>query len=207
MAYICISTDKPTDIVVKREIYERSLKVQHTTAKPRKMRMQTKHPYHNLKKIWQNINKKFLPLSVRTTWYTIVHDIVPTNSRLNNIHLHDTGRCIHCGQRDTVQHRFTACTYTLDLWQWTRVCIAGFLRIHPSEVNEEWIILPDFDIYPPQRHIAVVWFLGHMLSYITDHAKLTRHDYIDFLRRARKKVYNQRNRPTSCGKYLAVIDY
>jgi hypothetical protein len=133
--------------------------------------------------------------------------MIPTNSRMNNIHLHDTGHCIHCGQRDTIQHRFTACTYTTDLWQWTRVCIATFLRIHPSGVKDDWTTLPDFDIYPPQRHNAAVWFLGHMLSYITDHTLLSRQDYIDFLRRARKKVYIPRNRPTSCGKYLDVIDY
>lgn len=206
IAYINLATNKPVDTIVKREIYERSLKVQYPTATSQKIRIQTKHPDRNWTKIWQNINKKFLPRSVRAIWYTIVHDIVPTNSRMNNIKLHDTGHCTHCGQRDTIQHRFTVCMFTIDIWQWTRLSIATFLRIHPSRVPEEWITLPDFDIYPPQRQNAVVWFLGHMISYITEHTPLTRQDYIDFLRRARKKVYNHSSRTKSCGKYLDVID-
>jgi hypothetical protein len=46
-----------------------------------------------------------------------------------------------------------------------------------------------------------------MLGYAYDNLVLTQQDYVDFLRRARKKTYQQNQGFPSCGKYLDVIDY
>jgi hypothetical protein len=206
-AYVGAQGDRETDSQHKKRIYAVLTYAQSTKNTTSYIRVLTKFPQYNWAQIWQNINKRFLPQRIRTLWYIIVHDIVPTNSRLNTIKLHDTGHCQHCGQSDTIYHRFTSCTYTQAIWEWTRLRIACFLRTAPAEIRDTWITFPDFKLYPPQRHNAVVSMIGHMLGYEYDNFLLTQHDYVDFLRRARKKTYQQHQRPTSCGKYLDVIDY
>jgi hypothetical protein len=206
-AYVGEQGDRESDIQHKKKIYTVLNYTQYNRNTKSYIRVQTKFPQYNWTLIWQNITKRYLSQRIRTIWYAIVHDIAPTNSRQNNIKLHDTGNCQHCGRSDTIHHRFTTCTHTQAIWKWTQLRIAYFLRTAPAEIRDTWITFPDFRIYPPQRHNAVVWLIGHMLGYAYDNLLLTQQDYVDFLRRARKKTYQQNQGFPSCGKYLDVIDY
>jgi hypothetical protein len=119
----------------------------------------------------------------------VVQDIIPTKSRLHNIHRHDTGDCLHCGSQDTKHHRFTTCTRAQEIWEWTRARIATLLSTSTSEVKNEWIFLHDFRLYPLQRHNAVVWHIGHMIGYLHGNISITCQDYIDFLKVPGKNFY------------------
>ena len=33
----------------------------------------------------------------------------------------------------------------------------------PSRIPQDWILRPQFHIWPPQRHRAVLWLLAHIL--------------------------------------------
>jgi hypothetical protein len=155
--------------------------------------------------VWNTINKSFLPRDIRTTWYMVVHDILPTNARLRKINLHTDGKCNLCEHCDNVTHRYTMCTNTQPLWEWTREHIACYLRTSPQNVHDDWICFPDFNLYPPQRQNATIWILGHMIGYITNNNSVTLQDYLDFLRRARWKE-QQLHGHKNCGRYLDVLE-
>jgi hypothetical protein len=84
--------------------------------------------------------------------------------------------------------------------------VASYLRISAKAVEDEWITLPDFEIYLPQRQNATIWMIGHMLGYVYDNQSVTLQDFLDFLKRARWKEYNRRPALQRCGWYLDVID-
>jgi hypothetical protein len=46
---------------------------------------------------------------MKSVWFTVINDIIPTNERLAKIHLIDTTICKYCGKPDTLQHRITEC--------------------------------------------------------------------------------------------------
>jgi hypothetical protein len=164
------------------------------------IRAQKKIPDIKWTTVWRNINMKFLPQYVRTIWYVITHDILPTNSRLYKIKLHENGKCKCCDQYDTITHRCTACKETQPIWKWTQQHIASYLRINARDVKDTWICCPDFELRPIQKHNATVWMLGHMLGYVQNNQTLTMEDYLDFLKRARWKEYTQRHKYKRCGK-------
>ena len=112
----------------KRLIYEIQIHKQQTTNTSLGLRVQNKFPHINWQIVWRNIKKPFLPRYVRTTWYVIVHDIVPTNIRLWKINLQDDGKCRRCDQYDTATHRNTACTDSQPIWDWTRKSVASYMR-------------------------------------------------------------------------------
>jgi hypothetical protein len=206
-SYIGEREKEETDKRYKRLVYEIQSLAQHTKTDTIGMRMQLKFPHAKWKAIWKNINNKILLPRIRTIWYTIVHDIIPTNSRLHDINLHTTGNCQYCGKRDTLIHRLTACADTQILWSWMKNRVACYLRISAKAVEDVWITLPDFEIYPPQRQNATIWMIGHMLGYVYDNQSVTLQDFLDFLKRARWKEYNRRSTFKRCGIYLDVIDY
>jgi hypothetical protein len=185
-AYISNQTDTEMEAQYKQKIYDALHSTQFNISTILPMRMQLKYPQHNSANIWNNINKKFMSHTIRTIWYMVVQDIIPTKSRLHNIHRHDTGDCPHCGSQDNIQHRFTICTRAQEIWEWTRARIATLLSTSTSKAKNEWIFLPDFRLYPLQRHNAVVWYIGHMIGYLHGNLSITWKDYIDFLKRTRK---------------------
>jgi hypothetical protein len=80
------------------------------------------------------------------------------------------------------------------------------MRIDPRNVPAEWIRFPDFIIYPPQRHNATVWIIGHTISYITHSDTLSLQDYLDFLRRSRWKAQNSNDQYKHYGRYLEILE-
>ena len=190
-----------------RHIYE--IQLHRYTAMNSQMliRIQSKWPKVPWPLVWKNIHTRTLPQEIKTTLNAIIHDVVSTNHRLHAINLHETDKCNHCQQTDTLLHRYTSCTDVSCIWSWTRQSIACFLRIQSQYVPEEWLTAPAFKIYPLQRHNATVCLLGHTLHYIHTNRLLTLDDYLDFLRRARWKQYSERGGYKTCGCYLEVIDY
>jgi hypothetical protein len=58
------------------------------------------------------------------------------------------------------------------------------LRIDQRWISEEWLYRPQFWLWPPQRHKAVLWLLTRLVESRIQRGKLlTTHDYHDFLQR------------------------
>jgi hypothetical protein len=71
-------------------------------------------------------------------------------------------------------------------------------------IPDTWLLRPDFLLWPPQRHKAVLWMLAHMAVFRTAD-ELSQHDYLDFLRRARWKLTSVPARKARVGNYLSIL--
>jgi hypothetical protein len=141
-------------------------------------------------------------------WYSIIHDILPTNERLHKIRLSTTEKCRICNEKDTLQHRITGCREGTRIWGWTREKIATMMRIDQRYIPEEWTVRPQFKLWPPQRHRAILWMLAQLVIFRTQQQReLTNHDLIDLMRRQKWKIYQQSNRGQRVGNYLSIFEY
>jgi hypothetical protein len=108
---------------------------------------------------------------------------------------------------DTIPHRLLECGEGFRLWYWLRHLLSMMLPIDPWLIPEEWLYRPQFKLWSPQRHRAVLWMLEHMVTFRCQRwAQLTQCDLHDFLQRARWKLYQVNQRPRLVGNYLSVLD-
>jgi hypothetical protein len=136
-----------------------------------------------------------------------MHDLLPTNDSLAAIHLTDTTACSSCGHPDALQHRITECGEGPIIWKWTKKILCYMLRVDLRYIPPEWTIRPTFRHWPVRKQSAVLWVLAHVVHYrLQPQRRLSLVDYMDFLRRARWKLYRHDCRPLVTGRYLDVID-
>jgi hypothetical protein len=144
--------------------------------------------------------------TLTSTWYTAVHDLVPTNVRLAAIHLTETKSCNRCGQLDSLQHRITDCGEGPIIWNWTRAKLGLIRRMDPQHIPRTWPLRPDFQYWPPQRQTALIWILARLVYYrLQNHRRLSLRDYMDFLKRARWKAHFRKGRTPNTGRYLELL--
>jgi hypothetical protein len=138
---------------------------------------------------WRNIASPFLPATVCSEWYRVVHDIVPTNDRMHKIGLMDTDLCTTSRTTDTLEHKLTRCNISKTIWAWLAGTLATICRRHPATTSGMMLLRPDFYFYPPQRQRAVIWLVGHTVYYIITRKNMTSlEDYVEFLKRTRWKT-------------------
>jgi hypothetical protein len=177
------------------------------TVEPPVMRVTSLWPMTNWLRVWKNIQTLPDDETLKMRWYQLVHDILPTNDRLHRIRLSTTAGCRRCNAVDTIGHRITECGEGPAIWRWTRARIAAILRMDAVYIPETWILRPDFLLWPPKRHRAVLWMLAQMAIFRTQNARtLTMNDYMDFLRRAKWKVYTRSSRMQLVGNYLSALE-
>jgi hypothetical protein len=159
------------------------------TVDPLLMRVARLWPRTNWMRVWRNIQSLPGTETMKIRWYQVVHDVVPTNARLRRINRSLTENCRPCGMVDTLHHRIVECGDGQEAWRWTRERIATILRIDSKYVPPHWLLRPDFDVWPPQRHRAILWMLAHLVIYRTQAGRaLSFDDYMDFLRRSKCKT-------------------
>jgi len=124
---------------------------------------------------------------MKAAWYHIIHDLVPTKSRLATIQLSASPQCDSCNKLDTIIYRLTNCSNSASIWRWTSARLAMMLQMDTRHIPAEWT-RPDFHLWPPQRHQAILWTIAHLVGFLDDERDLTLENFIDFLRRARWKL-------------------
>ena len=73
-----------------------------------------------------------------------------------------------------------------------------------SEISEGLMNNP---VCPRKRHRAVLWTLAKLVIFRTQQRRdLTLHDFIDFMRRTKWKMYQAQKRNEHEGDYLTFID-
>ena len=78
-------------------------------------------------RIWKNLWTAPVTDSTKTTWYKIIHDIVPTKERLHKIRIAPTQNCRLCDRKDTLLHRLAECRDGRYQWEWTKKRLAIML--------------------------------------------------------------------------------
>jgi hypothetical protein len=158
--------------------------------------------------VWKNLHDSPISDALKSTWYYVIHFIIPTRTHLAEIKLVDTPQCPTCGDIDTMEHRIRECGEAPVIWNTTRPMLAYILRTDRRNVPTTWPLCPDFRLWPQQKIAAVLWILAQLVHYHTQlRSHLSLNDYINFLRRARWKLYQAVRRPRPTGNYLDVIDW
>jgi len=115
--------------------------------------------------------------------------------------------CKECGKKDTLIHRLTECEEGQPMWECTRKVIARMLRTIPVRIPNEWLLRPQFYLWPPQRQRTVLWVLSRCVTFRLNRQRSpTLHDLMDFLRRSIWKMYQSPSRHRSVGNFLTVLD-
>jgi hypothetical protein len=176
------------------------------TPNGREMRVE-KWKEKNWQRVWTNLWVTPVEEVTKDAWYSVIHDIIPIKERFHAIRLAQTDQCPECNVPDTLSHRVAVCGTDSDEWEWTRKRLTVTLRIDQRWIPEEWLYRPQYWLWPPQSHKAVLWLLARLVEYRTERGKiLTTHDYHDFLQRSKRKLYQQYNRLSLVGIYLSVLD-
>jgi exonuclease III len=206
-AYIEMQREGETGRMYKRRVYSSMTRLLSDTTGGPRTRVESYWPDTNWKRVWKNVHTTPGSETLKAQWYQIIHDLIPTNVRLKKIRLSNTDECRVCGGEDTLSHRMTECGEGQLIWRWTRARIAGILRMESRYIPESWLLRPDFQLWPPQRHGAVLWMISQMATYQTiSDRTLTKQDYLDFLRRARWKTVSNPATKRRVGNYLSVLD-
>jgi hypothetical protein len=206
MAYVTrLGTDE-TRKRFKRSIYTMLLHTAKRVLGRSEPRIVRKHPEIYWKRIWTNLHTPGVTHTLKTTCYTTVHELIPTNVRLAAIQLTDTISCNRCGQPDSLQHRITDCGEGPIIWNWTRAKLGLILRMDPQHIQRTWPLRPDFQYWPPQRQTALLWILAHLVNYrIQNHRRLSLRDFMDFLKRARRTAHLRKGEIPNTGRYLELL--
>lgn len=129
-------------------------------------RMELKYPDKDWTVIWKNINNKVLDTDIRSTWYKIVNETIPTRKKLHKIHLSVTDECRECHLIDTLQHRFV-CGENKLIWERCRKILASVCRTAPQHISLMSVLKPDGNYYPIIKKNTWTWLVGHTLHHIT----------------------------------------
>jgi hypothetical protein len=107
---------------------------------PPQMRITDKHPAIQWANVWTNIHHPAMSDSIKSAWYVVMHEILPTNERLAAKRIRDTDSCIWCDRLDTLTHRIRARQEDEGIWTWTKGKIAKILRFDPRHIPAEWAL-------------------------------------------------------------------
>jgi hypothetical protein len=129
------------------------------------MRIDEMRPNIHWARVWRNLHNSWVLEEFRSVWYVVIHDILPTNTRLAAIKMVETDDCRRCGRKDTVQHRLKECVEGAAIWDWTRNRLAQMLRTEPHHVPDEWTQFPQFHFWPPRRQRSMLWTSAHLVWY------------------------------------------
>ena len=157
--------------------------------------------------MWLNLHAFAAPDAIKSTWYTGIHGIIPTD-RLAAINLTSTGACSSCRHTDSLQHSMTGCEEGPIIWTWTKNVLGITLRMDHRYIPQDSTLCPALQHWPVQKQPAILWILARLVHYrLQTHRRLSFMDYMDFLQRARRKLYHQAQRPLVTGRYLDVFDW
>jgi len=98
--------------------------------------------------------------------------------------------------------------------QWLRCCATNrkavgsiLMRTSPARIPSEWLIRPQFHLWPAQRHRAVPWIIARYINFRMQHpCTLTKQELMDYMRRARWKTYRRPNRAQLVANFLKILD-
>ena len=157
--------------------------------------------------VWKNLGEAPVPDQMRWIWYQVIHDIIPTNVRLQRIKMTPTNICQRCAETDTLEHRLNVCDEGRPIWNHTKTAIARMLRTTPDRIPTEWLLRPHVKLWPAKRNRAVLWNVASVVSFrLRNRTTLTLQDYMDFLVRSQWKLLKNRRGRELVGNYLAVLD-
>jgi hypothetical protein len=93
----------------KRKMYNTLLKIHSRALYVQELCIQNLWPEIDWDVVWSNLHSSPISESMKATWFQVIHDLIPINVRLQEIHLSPTNACTACGAVDDVLHRMIKC--------------------------------------------------------------------------------------------------
>jgi hypothetical protein len=140
---------------------------------------------------WSRVSAKVLPQDVRASWFTAVHDVLPTNERLHSIAWAqiDSPLCRRCGQLDSLLHRLTECGPSRrTIWRWTARKVADLSAADITAITPEMLIAPDLHVEDEGREAAIAWVLGTMVHFMVTRGDPEVGTFVFYMRRRREEA-------------------
>jgi len=160
---------------------------------PREVRVTQIQPGIEWEKVLNNLHSIPTSEGARSAWYMVLHDLLPTNTRLNRIGLVETVDCTLCGEKDIKVHELTECGVGEETWEWTRIWLEVIHRTDRRRISSGWLLGPSFRLWPRQRHLATLWILANLVFYLLHN------------RRTRWKNYQEKKRWETVGNYVEIL--
>jgi hypothetical protein len=142
--------------VFRKPVYDPMYALSRDGREKPEMRSVRHYSETDWKRVWTNLHDSGIWETITAVWYAVIYDILPTNVRLHNIQLADTPMCKECGAVDTRLDRLIECGDGRNIWDWTRQRIAWIIRTTPERIPAEWLLRPQFQIWPPRRNRTVL---------------------------------------------------
>jgi len=72
---------------------------------------------------------------------------------------------------------------------------------------QKWRLRPQFSLWPTTHHHALLCMLAKFVMFRNSRQRgLTLHDFLDFMRRSKWKLYQLPSRSRRVGNYLTLLD-
>lgn len=154
-------------------------------------------PGKNWTLIWDNINKKFLSVQVKSYLYKLVHGVITNRVILNRIRQNEDESCMQCGQQDTTLHRFNSCKHK-DIWMAMKNKLSDLLFFDLIDYEDEELLFLECQASPPlARHRVGLFIVANTIYYIGKTEKFGMIKSIDgwreHLKSARFKIHKVGN--------------
>jgi hypothetical protein len=150
------------------------------------IRIFVQHPNAEWTTVWENIASTSLSDETRSTWYRVIHDLIPKQVRLHEINIHHM--YVQCNDIYTLLHRHNVhCHLRAVAMDTSQDCChtSTVTRYVPSQ----WLLLPNITFWPKTKRQTKIWLTRHYVHYVVRNgSSVTQHDYMDFLPCALKKL-------------------
>jgi hypothetical protein len=164
-AYVDQIGNLGTPKAYKKRLYTVKLTSLRAAAGQPEMHVVKMWPNVDWGRVWKNLREAPVTDSTKAEWYRVIHELIPTNERLQHIKIAQTDTCRNCASRDTFEHRLIVCGEGKAMWDYTEILMARMLRTSPTTIPDEWLLHPQFHIRPPKRHRAILWTLANVLLF------------------------------------------
>jgi hypothetical protein len=170
------------------------------------MRIEKLWPQTGWDTVWKNLWEAPVQKHVTTTWYKVIQDNVPTKGRLYKIRIASNDTCRECGRTDTLRHRLLECGQGRHQRDWTKQKMAIILRMDPRWIPDEWLVRPQYKLWPAQRRRAIGWMLATFVTCrMRKEGKSPVKEYDEFIRRSLNLLQRSKARQRLVGNYLNIL--
>jgi len=126
-AYLAPRRRNETTQAYKKRLYMTIHSIMRAIAGDHKMCVTKMWPHINWTRVWENLSTAAVLESTRIVWFRVIHDLIPTNERLQRIRIVQTDTFRKCTMKDTLEHRITACGEGRDIWELSKSLIGQML--------------------------------------------------------------------------------
>jgi hypothetical protein len=92
-----------------------------------------------------------------------------------------------------------------DLWGWLKGRVAVMRRMDPKWIEDDCLLRPQFHLWPPRRHKAVLWTLAMYVTFRSGHERRSLGELRDYIKEHLWKLYQMKDRQTLVGNCLSLL--